>query len=64
MYETLFIFASMKTQKEIRTELFKLIDKVPIEKRQPIVNLIFDLSEAAYKEGIDRGADIAKNIYT
>ena len=54
----------MKTQEERRAEIFKLLGSITGKAKFEITSLIFDLSEAAYRDGLDKGADIAKSIYT
>ena len=55
----------MKNQEEIRKSIFDILEnsKVGLGERDHLIGLLFELSNAAYNEGMNRGKEICLEVY-
>ena len=51
------------TNDEIRTRIFEITKTLNVEIKSELINLVYDLSNSEYKAGINKGSDIAREIF-
>ena len=52
------------TSDELRTQIFEITKTLNAEIKTELINLVYDLSNQEYKEGINKGGEIAKQVYS
>ncbi len=51
------------TNDEIRNRIFEITKPLNTEIKAELINLVYELSNNEYREGINKGAKIAKEVF-
>lgn len=49
---------------EIRNQIFEITESLNTKIKMELINLVYELSNNEYKEGITQGAKIAKEVFS